>query len=338
MSGWGRRALLLAVLAWASALPARAAGSLCPDAGLLSGKLLTDVCWGCLFPIRIGGLAIGGGEVPARAAGAALCSCRDPLGVPHPGLVTSLWEPARVIELTHLSGCAPALGGLQLPLGERRLLGTIGQGEGDSSDLAFSHYHYYAFPLLALLDLFADEGCNADGYLDFDLLYLSELDPTWSLSELAFFTHPEAAWLANPVALAACMADAVAATAGTPIDELFWCAGSWGGLYPLSGLELAHGSHPRHTSLLAARATAALHRRGLAWRTMGEDVLCAAALDPFIPKSQYRLSMFYPLPEASDTHVIGESTFRWGEWRNVPGPGAYHLYLLWRWKDCCMTF
>ncbi len=189
MSRWGGRALLLAVLAWAVALPARAGDPLCPDAGLLSGKLLTDVCWGCIFPIRIAGLAIGTGEVPARAAGGALCSCRDPLGVPHPGLVTSLWEPARVIELTHLPGCAPALGGLQLPLGERRLLGTIGQGEGDSSDLAFSHYHYYAFPLLALLDLFSDEGCNADGYLDFDLLYLSELDPTWSLSELAFFTR-----------------------------------------------------------------------------------------------------------------------------------------------------
>ena len=45
---------------------------------------------------------------------------------------------------------------------------------------------------------------------------------------LAFYTNPEAAWLANPVALAACLADAAAASAGSPIDSLFWCAGTWG--------------------------------------------------------------------------------------------------------------
>lgn len=33
---------------------------------------------------------------------------------------------------------------------------------------------------------------------------------------------------ANPIAVAACAADAVAATAGEPLDGMFWCAGSWG--------------------------------------------------------------------------------------------------------------
>jgi conjugal transfer pilus assembly protein TraU len=329
------RALALVALLTGGAARADA---LCPDAGLLSGKLLTDVCWGCLFPIRIAGLAIGTGAVPRGASEDVFCSCNDGLGVPHPGLVTGLWQPARVIELTHVPGCAPALGGMRLPFGSERLIGTTGQSEQDSSDVAFAHYHAYAFPLLALLDLFVEDRCTSDGYLDFDILYLSELDPTWSVSELAFFTHPETALLASPAALAACMADAVAATAGEPIDPLFWCAGTWGGLYPLAGVDGAYGSRPRHTSLLAARAMAALHRRGLAWRTMGNDVLCGSRIEPFLPKRQYRLSMFYPSPEANSTHVIGESTFRWGEWRSRPGPGAHHLYLLWRWQDCCLTF
>jgi conjugal transfer pilus assembly protein TraU len=89
---------------------------------------------------------------------------------------------------------------------------------------------------------------------------------------------------------------------------------------------------------LAARGLAALHRRGLAGRTVGSDVLCQARIDPFLPKRQYRLGMLYPSPEASATHLIGESTFRWGEWRSRPGPGAHHLYVLWRWTDCCVTF
>jgi conjugal transfer pilus assembly protein TraU len=207
-------ALALGLVLSAAGLPAARADALCPDAQLFSGKLLTDVCWGCLFPIRIAGLAIGSGPVPSGAAEERLCSCNDGLGVPHPGLVTALWEPVSLIELTHLPGCAPALGGLRLPFGSARFFGTPGQGEQDGSDAAFAHYHVYAFPLLALLDLFFEERCNAGGYLDFDIVYLSELDPTWSVSELAFFTHPETALLASPVALAACLADAAAATAG----------------------------------------------------------------------------------------------------------------------------
>jgi conjugal transfer pilus assembly protein TraU len=211
----------------------------------------------------------------------------------------------------------------------------VGNGEDDGTDGAFYNYHWYAFPLLILLDLFWDDRCNPDGYSDFDLLYLSELDPTWNNDELAFFTNPEAAWLANPVALSACLADAASATAGTPIDALFWCAGSWGNLYPFAGRGPTLGSRARETSLSAARSLAALHRRGLARRTMGNDALCESPIAPFIPKSQYKLSMFYPLPETQRAHVIGESPLRWGEWRNIPGVGEDHLYLLWRWNDCC---
>jgi len=35
--------------------PAPAADAGCPDAELFSGKLITDICWACLFPIRIAG-------------------------------------------------------------------------------------------------------------------------------------------------------------------------------------------------------------------------------------------------------------------------------------------
>ena len=234
--------------------PLQAADPGCPDAELFSGKLITDICWGCLFPIRIAGLSIGGGDRPAAASDQVVCACNDGLGIPHPGFVVSLWEPARIVELTRAPACSPALGGIRLPLGSRRLLGTAGKSEWDASDISFYNYHWYAFPLLTLLDLFFEDRCNADGMVDFDILYLSELDPTWNSGELAFFTNPEAAWLANPVALAACLADAASATAGTPIDALFWCAGTWGLLYPFSGAMPNYGSRPSETSLSAARA------------------------------------------------------------------------------------
>jgi conjugal transfer pilus assembly protein TraU len=314
----------------------RAGDDGCPDAELFSGKLITDVCWACVFPIRIGSLKIGDGQVPDDASDQILCSCTDPAGVPDFGLVIGLWEPARLVELVRAPGCAPSLGGIRLPVGSERMIATPGKSQWDTSDTSFFHYHWYAFPLLVLLDLFYDGHC-IDGYLDFDLLYLSELDPTWNNDELAFFTNPEAAWLANPTALSACMADAVAANVGKPLDSLFWCAGSWGFLYPFSGHGPTLGSRPRETSLLMARATAALHRRGLARRTMGDGALCNAPIEPFLPKTQYKASMFFPRPEAHEAHVIGQSTFTWGEHRNIPGTGEDHLYILWRWNDCCAT-
>lgn len=358
------RAVCLAFLAAVASAnePATTGDPSCQDAQVLSGKLISDICWTCMFPIRIAGGSFGGDsdKVPAGASDKSTCLCYDGLGVPHPGFVVSLWEPARLVELVRAPGCAPTLGGLKLPLSDWRAQGTAGSGDLDVGDLAYYHYHYYAFPLLAMLDLFIQPRCNPDNFQDLDLMYMSEVDPTWNNDELAFFVNPEAAAVANPVAQAACAADAAAATAGHPLDDLFWCAGTWGALYPFSGKDLATGSMPENTSLLATRAVAALHRRGMAWNVMGNDHLCGGQIDPMLPKSMYRMSMFFPMAEAGDTitftrdnadgttradqtrtagsHVIGESTFTWGEWRMIPAVGEDAVYILWRWNDCCSTF
>ena len=54
--------VVLAVLLVLCLRPLQADDPGCPDAELFSGKLTTDICWGCLFPIRIAGLSIGGGD------------------------------------------------------------------------------------------------------------------------------------------------------------------------------------------------------------------------------------------------------------------------------------
>ena len=109
---------LVVMLVLGASIPAKAELT-CPDAGLLSGKLLTDVCWSCIFPIRVAGLPLGSGNVPSGASNKSFCLCEDNLGVPRPGIVTSMWEPARLIELVRTPGCSPSLGGIRLPLGDR---------------------------------------------------------------------------------------------------------------------------------------------------------------------------------------------------------------------------
>lgn len=312
----------------------------CPNGAILGPRMITDICWDCLFPIRVAGLPMMAGSrgVPARAGNQVACACRDGLGVPRPGVAVGMWMPAKIVETVRAPGCSPTLGGITLPGFDPIFRGTLGDATFNNGDPAFWHYHTWSFPLLAMLDLFVEGDCMAGGMQDVDLLYISELDPTWAHAELAFFANPEAAIVADPVVQAACAADAAAANAGTPLDEVFWCAGAWGGLYPFVGTYLAPTSPVRVTSLLATRALAAQHRRGRAWRTMGNDAMCRGVIDPMIPKSQYRMSMLHPLPQARGNHVIGQSTFLWGEWRNIPGQGPDPVYLVWRWTDCCMTF
>lgn len=318
-----------------------AAEPACPDAGLLGAGLISNICWDCIFPIQIAGQpftrADQGGAPSAAASTSGLCLCNDPLGVPNPGITLGLWEPAKLVELVRTPGCSPLLGGTRIDSVERIHRGTRGGYAQDNGDKAFFHYHMWAFPLLSVLELFSDDSCVDDGFVDIDVLYFSELDPTWNHDELAIFLNPETAAVANPIAQAACIADAVAATVGEPIDTLFWCAGGQS-LYPLTGNHLVKTSQPRTTNLLAIRAIAALHRRGLMMRTMGDDALCKGVIEPFLPKSMYNLSVAYPEPEANNRHAIGEPSLRWGEHRMIPGIGEDFLYLIWRWNDCCLVF
>jgi len=317
----------------------------CPSYDIFSA-VLTDVCWDCMFPIVIAGLAMGGGSKPAgAAANKVVCQCDTGNGLQAGfGFGFSMWEPARLVEVVRRPYCFPLLGGSIINAGggsigaDGRMMGGLSSdsNENDSSDKVFYHYHYFAFPLTVILDLFS--GCVADGYMDFDLMYISELDPTWNDDELAFFTNPEVVMVANPVAQAACIGDAVASNAGLPSDVMYWCAGSWGGLYPFSGNIITNASPPRDTSLIVARALAALHRRGLAWKTMGDAAMCGGYIFPTLPKAQYKLEQMYPLAEANGNHWIGQSSFVWGEWRNIPGVGEDFVHMVWRWKDCCVPF
>ncbi|RYY74434.1 MAG: conjugal transfer protein TraU [Gammaproteobacteria bacterium] len=329
------RICLLAVLI----LPAISRAEVgCQDAQILSAKMITDTCWDCIFPIMLAGKAIvtKGNPVPSGAVTTPLCSCVDDLGVPRPGVTNSMWEPSFLIEFQRVPGCSSVLGGIMLPANRLQQGNHRIGSDSRAIQKTFMHYHMYSYPLLAILNMFTNGSCQPDGYMDLDLMYISELDPTWNTDELAFFTNPEAAAVANPVAAAACAADAAAAATGHPIKSMFWCAGSWGTIYPLSGNQYATSSLVKNTSLLKVKVLAGLHRRGLARRTAGADAMCEAKIDLTFPKDMYKYTLTYPLPETSKGHVTGETTFKWGELnRTIPAVGEDLIYTVWRWRDCC---
>ena len=308
----------------------------CQNAEVIGPKLITDICWSCIFPIRVAGSTINGGDgyYPSDAVRSSFCVCQDNNGVPRPGVTTSMWEPARLVEFQRVPGCSSVLNGTRFPF-DRTFQGHHGIGSMDGGDGSFMHYHYYAFPLMIMLELFVKKSCNADGFSDLDIMYMSELDPTWNSDELAFFTTPEAAAVANPIAAAACTADAAAANTGKPLKQLFWCAGSWGTIYPLSGNQNGGKGVIKDSSLLATRVLTALHRRGLAWKTMGHEAMCQGVISPTLPKTQYKFTLLHPIPETDSSHVIGESTLTWGLSKTIPAIGQDPIYTIWRWNDCC---
>lgn len=335
--------------------------AMCPNAHIWGTGLVTNICWSCLFPMKLMGVAqLGSGSIPSNSADQTICFCSGSDGIASIGFTLGAWEPEALVELVRQPYCSPTLGGTRIR-DSFKLWGMKDGSDGGSASNQFLNYHYFSFPLYEILQLLITPECNAGGFSDFDLLYVSEIDPTWSEDELSVFTQPEVAVAANPLLQAACPADCTAATLSSPIDKLWWCAGCWGPLYPFTGNVPSGGSPPRVSSLLATRALAALHRRGLAWRTTGNDVLCGGKIAPMIPRSQYKMSMLFPVPEASTTiqppgagsggsstvpnsynwsqtccHNIGVPTFLWGEWRNIPSVGEDFVYLLWRWTDCCV--
>ncbi len=331
---------IVALLASIAGTNAYAFGT-CDDASILDNSLITDVPWNAMYPIKLAGVRLSpsGSGAPHDASTRTFCACEDDLGIAVPGFTQAMYEPARLIELVRQPDCMMTLGGAELGMTNGRNRGQTGDSVSDEyrgATPAFWHYHYYAFPLLLMLEMVTPSRCG-DGFQSMDLMYLSELDPTWNDAELSFFANPEAAIFSNPISQAACLADVAAASTGKAIDRLFWCAGSWGTLYPLSGYRTSKADNPTKTSLLATRSISAVHRRLLARKTVGDGALCTSPIYPTIPKSQYKMSMMYPVSERQDAHEIGEPSLLWGAWRNVPSKEDA-VYMLWRYNDCCMTY
>ncbi len=319
------------------------AGLTCPDAKLFSGGLATTLCTSCILPIRIAGVPYGGLpiNVPIGAA-SPMCVCPGRLfGTPTPGVTLGMWQPQHILEVVRQPYCSPILGKSlkgtatsAASISDLAGWGGYAQGGPDEPE-AFYQFHIYSFPVNQILDQMTDAVCVSHAGSDMDILYMSEIDPTWRNELLSLYETPEAILFANPIATAACAADAAQATAYQPNPFMFWCAGSWGTVYPFAGGTSERGDPPRDTSLNATRGVAMLQRRGLLLKTMGDDAVCHAYPEPLLVRNQYKMQTIFPIPEVGTDHWIGASPFVWGEWRNIPGVGEDFVYLLYNWVDCC---
>lgn len=305
---------------------------------------IADICWSCILPISIGNFNIGAGSSPkqrdTKNPASPLCMCTK-ASLPVPGISIGFWEPVRLVDVTRTPFCMTNLGGLQLGNGDLSKISSYSRGYGDHhAHRSFYHVHYYIYPLIYWLELITDFACLEQS--TFDVAYLSELDVTWNDEKLQMLLNPESFLFGNPLAQAACMTDCAAASINMPRDELFWCAGCWGNLYPFSGANADHVGGVQASSLYTARIIAKMHRLGLAQETSTSDgtmngKLCRKVKALKIKKSQYKLQMLNPKTTCGDIGCwpLGLSDLVYSSMREYPNDGQDFGYLIWRKTNCC---
>ncbi|HDT1144100.1 TPA: conjugal transfer pilus assembly protein TraU [Klebsiella pneumoniae] len=294
---------------------------------------ITDICWKCMFPMSIGSVQVARGDLPDTpnpSSPIQFCPAPPPI-FERPGLAIGFWEPFAMTDVTRAPGCMVNMGGFTIPI---PFAGT-GAGTKTANDHpgTFYNVHWYKYPLVSWLNIITSVACMQGG--EYDIAYMSELDPMWKDDQLALFTNPEALVFANPVAQMACAADAVAAEAGKPLDPLFWCAGGHGSMYPFTGNLVNESSGLNSAALLSERMNFKLHRQGMIFDSVGEDrAVCYEYPSAIIPKSRYRYQMVNTIPDANQCHPLGRSVMRWQTGKEMPNSKKNYGYLIWKKRNC----
>lgn len=296
---------------------------------------LTDVCWKCVFPLTIMGMDVSRGGPSPEVTRTPVCVCnRPPLNVPLPGIPVGFWEPVRLIDITRTPYCLVNMGGMNIGNTGVSYRGDVEENPNDGTHHSFYQVHWYVYPIMYWLEVLTDFICLEN--MSIDLAYLTELDPLWNDDEKSFILNPEAVLFGNILAQAACAADCVAASSNLPLNQLFWCSGCQGGLYPFTGSLNDHSGGVQGSLLIAGRFMAKLHRELLLWGTYGKDGWCSKYPMPIIKKSQYRFQMTYPIPTANNCYPMGHTEVFWQGGKEYPYQGSDFGYLIWRRRDCCL--
>lgn len=303
-------------------------------------NLITDVCYDCMFPISLAGnlisIGVSGDDYDSGAGASPVCACVSNLSV---GTPMSFWEPTFMVDVTNKPGCMPLLGGIDISTPFNSLeYGAEQRSAAPSGSLrksAFMHVNEYINPMMTALGVISDSPC-----LDqrgFDVPFISWADPTWNDDALAMILTPYGYAFAGIPSIAAEAPDAIAATTGFPTASLFWVAGAWGPMYPVTGNVATTNSPEQTAHLLTARLFAKLHAAGVQQSTAGLDALrsCGAmGLPEFLmDKRQYKTNRVFPFPDNTCT-PFGRTLLLQEKGAARPQDKDYG-YFIFRKKDCC---
>ena len=295
---------------------------------------ISEVCWDCIFPISIGFISLFGGRPDTKNQAFPFCLC--PGFPPRIGLSIGLWEPARLIDVADEPGCFVNMG-FKMNLGLFATGNSTKRGNNAQPGGSSWHAHYYYYPLISWLGTIVDGLCFQSTL--FDIAYISEIDPVWNDPELNTLINPEAVLFSNKIAQAACAADCVKASSGTlGLNNLFWCDGCNGPLYPIQGEANSHVGGIQASKNVSTKLQARMHRFLLARQTGDSKALCQPKIAPIMQKQYYRQQLTRPSPTTSGRFAcspVGSSAQFVDFLKERPYIGESYGWLHWRKRSCC---
>ncbi len=351
---------------------------------------ITDICWSCLFPMFIGpipvvwnignqkgatiidvdnGIDYGVPMVKSGQLPAGTCTCSERGFIAPIGLMMSWYEPSRFVDVTRAPFCMVGLGGIDLSGGLSGILPAPGYGDskraGETSS-SFYQTHWFLDPIFAILGII-DAGCNVGASKSIDLMFMSEVDPTWNDDSLSIIFSPEVVLFSSIPAQLACGIDCVGASlpntepaakvvwpapyfsntpsatnpasGSNPSKHLFWCGGCQGSLYPLDGNNVDNAYAVQSSILSAEKLNGLMHRMGLEDYTTGTWGMCNNLLpDMFLRKDEWKYSMGYPVPQTAYPaccNAFGETDANWNSGASFPYTGEDFTYIMYHERDCC---
>lgn len=306
---------------------------------------ITDVCWSCMFPFTLIGMKIPNarGEEPIGAFHApAVCAGQTLMGYKI-GVGMDFYDPNRIVDVTRTPYCMVGLGGIDLSAGIASLYKRHGETKPEGTKLSnFYQAHTYIDPLLFILEVPIDMACTQ--MANFDIGYLTELDPLWNNDNLTFFLNPDAVLYANPVTAITTALDCVNNLPGawnTTSGYVYWSAGCQGSMYPLDGN--LSGNNPIDDSILTMeRLLHKNHRELLEFSTAGPAALFSPMVpQPLMDKTEFKYSMIYPvgfidpISGAKCCSPFGRTTTGWSSGHSFPTGGEDFSYHIYQRRDCC---
>jgi conjugal transfer pilus assembly protein TraU len=244
-----------------------------------------------------------------------------------------------MVDVTNKPGCMPLLGGVDItpPYNsmEYGAENRPGIKAGNTNKNAFMHVNEYINPVMTALGAISDSPCLDQR--SFDVPFITWADPTWNDDSLAMILTPYAYAFGGLTSVAAEAPDAISATTGFPIASLFWVAGGWGPMYPVTGNVATNNTPEQVAHLLMIRLFAKLHAAGTQQSTAGPDALesCGALGIPefLMDKRQYKTNRLFPFPDNMCTPV-GRPLLLQEKGAARPQDKDYG-YFVFRKKDCC---
>ena len=298
---------------------------------------ITDICWQCLYPIKIGeagdigggascDLSILGNEVP-------VCKCPAPAPImQRVGMSMSFWEPARMVETVSDPWCFPSIGTKVM---EGKNMGYDSAADGEHGRATnFRQAHWVVFPVKMILDTVLNSACKSTESMDIG--YVTEIDPLWNDDKFGALIQPEAVLFANPLAQVSCSADAVVSNGGCANSLQPWCMGAWGSAYPMNGT-INTANEQQAIYGLTARMIYKLSRTP-AFTFLDPAVWnCMSMPTPVWIKHHFRIQAAMPVRDFT-CHPIGRTDLIVGAGKSIPYLSDNSVQIVWRQRGCCASY